>query len=467
MSLLDADSKKLQEFDERKKAGQKPTSTGVNRFKSLNRFSHLTEQLRKKEPDTSVNDKVGGQLQIKPTDVLNDKRSSKPQELAPLTPIAVQIEKLVTQKGDATSQNEERTEFKGRSIGVQTEFRQSSIGNTSEIKASSIEIQTESKQVSKQSPKQNRESLNSEQIETHVGMLTGLQKQTLTLLYIFCKQQGNRVIGPITRDQLAAQLSIHKENVKTVLYRLCKKGFIQRNGSKEGRGGFLKLEIPELVYVQLSQAEAAGKELHRTLYGTPQLISELSSQQVSAIPSSSNSEFKENKTTTTRAELSGEWSEVQIPPPVKDKLSVAVIFQCRDRALCSPKELQASLDAFAFDVVENKLLETKKIMSAQAFFMGSINKNRGYAKPSNFLSDEDKAEREMLERLEAEKRDRDSRKERIFELNFESWRENLTAAQIFEIVPEYARKPGPIQDSSLKLHFRNNVFGKETGDQSR
>ena len=65
------------------------------------------------------------------------------------------------------------------------------------------------------------------------------------------------------------------------------------------------------------------------------------------------------------------------------------------------EDLQNSLDAFAFDILENKIIEEQKIKNPVRYFMGILNRKNPYTAPSNYISDENKALAENSKRLEA------------------------------------------------------------------
>ena len=302
-------------------------------------------------------------------------------------------------------------------------------------------------------------------MNAHIGTLVGQQKEAMRFFFLLCKQKGDRALGPITREQIANQVNQSKDSVKTTISRLCKKGFLIRHEGKQGRGGFLNLEIPEPVYQQMTMQDSTERELHDiakrdTKQGT---------ERETHIPSRS-SLLDSNKTTSTRQPLEGEWADVQIPEILKtNKISSSVIFQCRDRNLIGAEDLQESLNAFAFDISENDVLTKKMVLNPQAWFMSAINHNRGYAQTANYESDEDKAEKEMLERLEMQAHERKNRKKRIFELQFEEWKKGLTEEEKQKLKPRMAKSThGPAFEAALKDHFTKHVLNEgSTHDDAR
>jgi hypothetical protein len=90
--------------------------------------------------------------------------------------------------------------------------------------------------------------------------------------------------------------------------------------------------------------------------------------------------------------------------------------------------------------------------------MGIMRKGLPYAPAENFESATDEARRKTREFKERKERERVAEEQKIFELEFSEWRRGLAPDERAKILPEYARKPGAIQDAALNSHFESNVW---------
>ena len=94
--------------------------------------------------------------------------------------------------------------------------------------------------------------------------------------------------------------------------------------------------------------------------------------------------------------------------------------------------------------------------------MGILRKGLPYAPPENYESPADEARRKRLKFLERKERERQATEQRILEIEFAKWRRELSADELTRLVPDFARRPGPTQDSALKSHFEIQVWPQRT-----
>lgn len=295
--------------------------------------------------------------------------------------------------------------------------------------------------------------------EPNISNLVSGSRKIMEMFYYMAKKSGNREIGPFTKPELAERLQLNLHTVRTNLTRLRQRGFIQRSVFRRGIGGSQKIVIPEQVFKQFQLSENLEQEYANWSFGKPKMGSQIHSQMYSEtgeIAPSSSSSLLKNKTTTTRQELSGEWLEVIIPKELRDKIQPGVIYQCRDRGLATAKVVQESLDAFAFDVSENNILKIKNVKSPQGWFMSIMIANRAYPRPFGYETDEEKAEKELLERLEKEAAEKQERRKRIFDLSFKAWLEDLSEEEKTRLTPQFGSEL--MLEGVLESHFRENVF---------
>jgi hypothetical protein len=156
-------------------------------------------------------------------------------------------------------------------------------------------------------------------------------------------------------------------------------------------------------------------------------------------------------------QLSPEWQEVECSPLSEIGFTQTHLVQIIRQNVLKPEVVQHSIYAFAFDLRVNG--KAKEVRGAPLnYFMGTLRKGIEYAPPENYETPQAEARRKRIEYLErAEQRKRED-EQKILDLEFLSWKRGLSEAQIAPLVPEWARKPGQIQDSALKSHFEENVW---------
>ena len=127
-------------------------------------------------------------------------------------------------------------------------------------------------------------------------------------------------------------------------------------------------------------------------------------------------------------------------------------------------EVEASIDFFAFDLKRNGKAKALN-GSPLNFFMGILRKGVPYAPPENYESPADEARRRTREIMERKERERQIEEQRIRELEFAEWRRGVTASELARLLPEWAQKPGQIQDSALRSHFDEDVWPEREAAQ--
>ena len=315
---------------------------------------------------------------------------------------------------------------------------------------------------------------NREQIENKPGTeprflaLSGLQRGTVLFMYSLCRAAGTRTTENLRLDTMASNLETTPGAVKETIKRLVAKGFIQRVDYRVGRGGFSSYALPEAIYRQLFELES-GNKLGTNREQTGNKLGAQPGTQLGTSPSSSSSFIdsdQNSKTTTTgeselfddgRVQLSPDWSAVDTLPLSEIGFTQTHLMQLAKYSKLPAAEVESSIAFFAFDLRRNGKAKTLNGPPLN-FFMGILRKGIPYAPPENFESAADEARRRTREILERKDRDRQAEELRIFELEFSEWRRGLAPNDLLRLVPEWAQKPGQIQDSALKSYFETNLW---------
>lgn len=189
---------------------------------------------------------------------------------------------------------------------------------------------------------------------------------------------------------------------------------------------------------------------------------------LAAVSSSSGISFKDLKNTTTGEpellkfegiSLAPEWLPVDFSPLANIGFTQTHLIQIVRQGKLTPQEVQDSIEFFAFDLNRNGL---KPNGPAINFFMGILRKGIPYTPPENYESSVDEARRKTIEFKARKERERQEQIKQLVELEFTEWRQLLTAEQIAAMVPEYAKRPGQMQDSFLKTHFENEIWPEKS-----
>jgi hypothetical protein len=294
--------------------------------------------------------------------------------------------------------------------------------------------------------------------------LIGKEKKLLCFIFNRCQLLGALETDLITTEEIRQLLEISSERLRNVIYRLSQKGLLEVSITKNGRSGWrkfrLKRELFQRLYLSHSVSNALAVREHSVSNASPKPYAEA----LAAISSSSSSLYLENlKTTTSEPELlkaegislTPEWLQVDFSSLADIGFTQTHLVQIVRQGKLTPQEVQDSIEFFTFDLKRNGL---KLNGPALNFFMGILRKGIPYAPPENYESPADEARRKTIEFKARKEQERAEQLKQLVDLEFSEWRQNLSAEQIMAVVPEYAKKPGPIQDSFLKSHFEKEIW---------
>jgi hypothetical protein len=307
---------------------------------------------------------------------------------------------------------------------------------------------------------------NKPETKTHFSSLVGLQREIILLVYSQCKISRSKETNPLTLRFIASVVKTTENSAKVTIQRLEKKNLINRVESKNGRGGWARFELSESVYGELLQLETGNKVETNWQQTDNKPSTQPATEPATSSPSSSSSflDLKNLKTTTTdevecldQVKLSPDWEDVDFSPIADIGFSRVHLIQLAKHGKLSALEVQDSIHFFAFDLKRNS--KAKEIKTSPLnFFMGLLRKGELYAPPQNYESPSDEARRKRREFLERKEHDRKAEEQKLLDLEFSEWRRGLSQADIEKMVPEFARRPGPFQDSALMTHFETHVW---------
>jgi hypothetical protein len=266
-----------------------------------------------------------------------------------------------------------------------------------------------------------------------------------------------KITSPISVQSIASILNCPIKSVKSATFNLIKKGLIQIHEFKNGRNGWTKYSLNDSLFNEIMRYETNSKLTQNQLKTDSKVPSKVTHKLTQSPPSSSSLDIN-NKTTNTSDE--DEWSSITFPAILLGlNFGGHLTKQVQKKGLLSAGEFQESLDAFAFDIQENNLINAQKIGNPVRYFMGAISKNTKYAPPANYISDEQKALRENIARLEATKKQREEMEAANAELLYEDWHVSLSKEEKIRLVPEndFIRVDTPFHTQMLKSHFYESL----------
>ena len=286
------------------------------------------------------------------------------------------------------------------------------------------------------------------------------RKIILTLFDEIQKNPLKKETGPLKIRELGRLIQLRTvrefESLRIVILKLEKMNTVLKTEVKTGRSGWTKYALPSHIFSKIIKWKSEHKTetvpFNKPVTENSEIlnkpVTETRNKPVIEGPSSS-SYIKE--TTTERFSVSIPDALVQL------NFNKNLIDQVLDRNLISAENLQNSLDAYAFDISENKINETHKIKDPVRYFMGILNKKTPYIAPSNYVSDENKALLENKKRLEGLKKAQIEAVKVKDELIYREWLEGLTKAHKTKIVPEdtFIKIGTSFHEQLLASHYNN------------
>jgi predicted transcriptional regulator len=288
----------------------------------------------------------------------------------------------------------------------------------------------------------------------------------LQLIFDECRTTGDLLSPPITLDRIAAHLESHKGTAKTIIFRLTQKGFLKREASATGRGGFTRFRLEKDLYQAILIRETEYKRVTNGVQTGNKEVTQRVTQRVTSAPSSSSVLDLENlKTTTSEQEavengqvlLPSDWESVDFSSLTEFGFSRSHLIQLARHGKLSTSEVQDSIYFFAFDLKRNGKGRELKGPPVN-FFMGILRKGLPYAPPENYESPETEARRRYIEgkrRLE-DQRQADERE--LQELEFAEWGRGLSPEEINSLVPDVVRHAPKAREHSLRAYFNETVW---------
>ena len=183
------------------------------------------------------------------------------------------------------------------------------------------------------------------------SQLVGLQKKIIEIIYRFCRINGEKTTDKISLEFLSSNCKANTAVVQVTTRRLISKGVLSKFDSKEGRGGWTRYSLPDVVYKELFQLETENKLSTNTEQTESKLSTQPRTQPRTSGPYSS-SNLNIITTNTGEPEIS---VEIKLPNNLsRFGISKNNLQKLVDDKLCTLELVQKSIEALSFDVENGK-----------------------------------------------------------------------------------------------------------------
>ncbi len=199
------------------------------------------------------------------------------------------------------------------------------------------------------------------------SQLVGLQKKIIEIVYRFCRVNGEKTTDKISLEFLASNCKASTAVVQVTTRRLISKGVLTKFDSKEGRGGWTRYSLPEIVYKELFQYETENKLSTNTEQTENKLSTQPRTEPRTSVPYSSSNDFDKKNTITTGAEF------LTIPENLRRfGISTVNLQNLINLGKATQEVIERSLGALSFDV------ENGKTGNLANIFFGVLGTGREY-----------------------------------------------------------------------------------------
>lgn len=283
---------------------------------------------------------------MKLTDLVKKESERTKQEIS----FEVQVEKpKKIFKKERVWLNDEEDQIKTNDISaenntVQTHFEHHSntVLSESNNTLNSVESVSENAElVSKHAFKKSLNSVETTPIKHLLNTIVGKEREFLFFLVQECQNNGSLTTPPLTSEKLKKVLNYSTDGLKTVIYRLSKKGIIERAEKKIGRTGWVSYRISKSLFDDVVREKD-------TLNGVESVSKHPFKQGQTALYSSIIDPLKEELRTNT----------IKIPESLKTVISKKEIEDLLSKKLITEEDLAQSVEHFAYDF-SNNLVKAK------------------------------------------------------------------------------------------------------------
>ncbi len=286
--------------------------------------------------------------------------------------------------------------------------------------------------------------------------MIGLQRKITLFIYEICKISRSKITNALSIEHIADMCQTTKFSVRKTIQRLENKKIVTRNTFKNGRGGWTRYELSDVIFKEIMQEETQDKL--RTNLGQsedkvrPQLRTELRT--------TSSSSSSERNTTT---ELSEEWQTIDLSSLESIGLTFGHLTQLQRSGIESSEIIQDSINHFSYDLIHNSKAKEIKT-TAIGYFMGIMKRAGLYTAPDNYESEKDRTLRIYMETKKRQQEKQMAVEAELIDLSYNEWSFGLTEDEKKSLLPEHtlnSKLEGP-KIAALKTYFKKNIWPEKS-----
>ena len=287
--------------------------------------------------------------------------------------------------------------------------------------------------------------------------LVGLQRAIIIFIYNECKIARSKTTESLTLEHLSSALKASCGCIKTTIQRLEAKGAVERVEFKNGRGGWSKYAIPDLLFQELLQYESNNK----LATNWQQQYNNLSHESTKPSTTSSDSNICINTTTT----LPEDFKQIDFSALSEigfDESHVIQIYReysQKPELSLSAEIVQNSINALAFDLKYNNVANDLKRPPA-VFLTYLLKKGQPYSSktPEKVLTPREESMREYV--LAQEKKNLKLLEIETMAKGFalKEWLDALPDEELFSFNPENNVRPTGMPEKLYQLSKRKKAI---------
>ena len=300
--------------------------------------------------------------------------------------------------------------------------------------------------------------------EAQTDLIVGNERMLISYLFKKCQSIGSLETSAITTDELIKLLKIKPEHIRNLIFRLTKKELIKISKIKNGRAGWRKFMLSKDTFQQLSLAESISSSLAKREQSVSKALAKALAEPLATIPSSSGVNTINLKTTTTNSnparELPEGWIAVEYSLLANIGFTQTHLLQLSKLESLEPSIVQDSIYHFAFDLKHNNKAPSIK-GDPLNYFMGIVSKRGAYTAPSNYIDPILEVMNSYHKTKEQSEKQKAEVEQKVQEIEFKNWHDNLSDSEIGELLPEEIRNstsPNASFKQTLKTQFLKKYY---------
>jgi len=295
---------------------------------------------------------------------------------------------------------------------------------------------------------QNVESKNSlkkqdRSTEELVAGFYGIKRKIIFYFLELCNDRGDLTTGPVTAESLVKVSSSTYKTIKRILQNMIEDGLIKRKNGKRGRGGFsiftLSTELKETMLKYKKIAEYVKKDFKDIA------INNVHKENINNLPIENSKPL--------------DFLAVDIDPLLQIGFTKQHLEQISSMGKLPLEIIQDSIFHFGFDLKHNK-----KALAIKGdplnYFMGIVSK-RPYTAPSNYIDPILEAMNAYHKTKEQSEKQKAEIEQKVQEIEFRTWHDNLTDSEILELLPDEIRNDTsgiPSFKQTMKTQFLKKYY---------